>query len=327
MPLLPVLRPLLVLQNALERPSRGRTVAQRRAASSRSLLQMRTATARGPWPVRTVDHQVPVPDGEILVRSYRPAGSPEARLPVLVYLHGGAFWLGSVAEYDPLCRWYAGAVGCVVVSVDYRLAPEHRFPTAPEDSYAALLWVVAHAAELGVDPGRLGVAGFSAGGNLAAVLTLMARDRGGPAIAFQVLESPVVDLTMSQPSTVQFANGFGLTRDKMVEGYDFYLGDAAQAQEAYVSPLLADNLSGLPPAYIRTAEFDPLRDEGEAYALRLTESGVRAEVRRVPGHVHASVYLSRALPSARRALDHTAAAMRRGFAAAATGGIEDGLAG
>ena len=288
-------------------------MAQRRAASARALLQMHTVTARGSWSVRTVDHQVPVTGGEILVRSYRPAAAPETRLPVLVYLHGGAFWLGSVAEYDPLCRWYAGAVGCVVVSVDYRLAPEHRYPTAPEDSYAALLWVVEHAAELGVDPSRLGVGGFSAGGNLAAVLTLMARDRGGPAIAFQVLESPVVDLTMSQPSTVQFATGFGLTRDKMVEGYGFYLADAAQAGEAYASPLLADNLSRLPPAYIRTAEYDPLRDEGEAYALRLTESGVHAEVRRVPGHVHASVYLTRALPSARRALDQTAAAIRRGL--------------
>ena len=317
MPVLPVLRPLLALQNALQRPVEGRTVAQRRAASSRALLQMRTVTARGPWPVRTTDHQVPVPGGAIRVRSYRPAGAPDTRLPALVYLHGGAFWLGSVAEYDPLCRWYAGAVGCVVVSVDYRLAPEHRFPTAPEDCYAALLWVVEHAAELGVDPSRLGVGGFSAGGNLAAVLTLMARDRGGPVLSFQVLESPVVDLTLSQPSTVQFAAGFRLTRADLVESYGFYLDDPADAGEAYASPLLADSLNGLPPAYIRTAECDPLRDEGEAYGRRLTESGVAAEVHRVPGHLHSSVYLTRVLPSARRALDDTAAAIRRAFSAAA----------
>lgn len=317
MPVLPVLRPLLRLQDALARPIEGRTVADRRAASSRGPLQMRTVTARGPWSVRAADHRVPVAGGEIRVRSYRPARSSKALLPVLVYLHGGAFWLGSVAEYDPLCRWYAGAVGCVVVSVDYRLAPEHRYPTAAEDSYAALLWVVQHAAELGVDPRRLGVAGFSAGGNLAAVLTLMARDRGGPAIAFQALESPVLDLTMSQPSTMQYATGFGLTRDAMVEGYGFYLDDPAQAGEAYASPLLADHVGGLPPAYIRTAECDPLRDEGEAYGLRLTESSVPAEVHRVAGHIHASVYLTRVLPSARTALDQTAAAIRRGLSAVA----------
>lgn len=305
------LRPMLALTNAFERPKRDLTVAQRRTASTRGPRQMRWVTARGRGRVQTSDHTVPVAGSDIVVRIYRPAGQADTtRLAAHLYLHGGSFWLGSVAEYDPICRYYASAASCAVVSVDYRLAPEHRFPTALEDGYAALTWLVEHAAELGVDPQRISVGGFSAGAGLAAGIALLARDRGGPRIVGQLLESPVLDLTLSTDSMAEFGCGYSLTRDSLAEAYAFYLGPDGDADDPYASPLLAPDLTGLPPAYVQTCEYDPLRDEGEAYAARLAAAGVPVHQHRARGHLHGSIYLTRLLPSARAAVERTAAALR-----------------
>ncbi len=315
-----VLRPMLVLANLASASASGSgsgsgtkapgvSVAERRAASARDPLGMRTVTARGVHPVTTQDHRAPVDGAEILVRIYRAAGGPEAQ-PAHLYLHGGSFWLGSVEEYDPICRYYAAEAGCTVVSVDYRLAPEHPYPTGLEDAYAALGWLVSQAGALGVDPGRITVGGFSAGGGLAASLAMLARDRDGPDLVGQMLEAPILDLTLSTRSMTELGTGYRLTRASLVQAYGFYLPRPEQAREPYASPLLADDLAGLPPAYIQTSECDPLRDEGEAYGARLRSAGVAAVVYRVPGHLHGSIYLTRVLPSARRAVRRTAAALR-----------------
>ena len=178
MALRPVLRPLLALANATDRPASGQSVEQRRRAAARGPLTMRYVTDPGRHRVQTDDHRVAVPGGEIQVRTYRTPGSWST--PAHLYLHGGMYWLGSVSEYDPICRWYAGVTGAMVASVGYRLAPEHRYPTAVEDAYAALAWLSDQANSLGVDPTRISVGGFSAGGGLAAAVALMARDRCGP---------------------------------------------------------------------------------------------------------------------------------------------------
>jgi acetyl esterase len=321
LPLRPVLRPLLAVANALEREDTPpASIAERRAAAASGFLQMRLVTARGPRQVGTMDLLVPVEHGQIMIRIYRPVERSLAPMPTHLYLHGGSFWLDSVDVYDPICRWFAGTVDCQLVSVDYRLAPEHPYPTAIEDSYAALCWVAEHAQGLAVDLERLSVGGFSAGGNLAAVLTLMTRDRSGPAVCFQALQSPITDLTLSQPSLTEFGTGYGLTRASLVEAYGFYLSDPKQAQDPYASPLLAPDLSGLPATFISTSEFDPLRDEGEAYGRRLTAAGVPVEMYRVPGHVHSSIYLTRVLPSAREAMERPANALRRAYGLSAARG-------
>ena len=243
-----------------------------------------------------VDRVVPVDGGVITVRVYTPFG--DGPFPGYLYIHGGGFWLGTLDHFDPVCRAICLGAQCVVASVDYRLAPEYKFPTAPEDCYAALQWLAANASELNVDPNKLAVGGGSAGGNLAAVVALMARDRGGPPLVFQILEIPVVDLTMSHPSITENGEGYILTKDGMVQCVSFYLADPADATHPYASPFFADDLSGLPPALVVTAEFDPLRDEGEAYGKRLQDAGVPTEIVRMEGHIHGSLAFTKLLPSA-----------------------------
>ena len=308
----PFLRVLLWLNDKFGAEDPDKTLAERRAAEANSALSMRTLTRRPRANLVTVsDYPVPVENGEIKIRLYRSRG--DAPLPGHVFIHGGSFWKGSVDEYDPLCRWYAASVGCAVASVEYRLPPEYPYPTPPEDCYAALCWVAQNAGMLGVDASRISVGGVSAGGALAAAVTMMARDRAGPSLVFQLLEIPVTDTTLSQPSMATFATGYLLTRAELVEGYGFYLSDPAQAQEAYASPLLAKDLTGLPPAFVMTAEYDPLRDEGEAYARRLKEAGVPVRLRRYAGHLHGSIYITRWMPSARKASADACAALREAY--------------
>lgn len=260
-----------------------------------------------PVGVGSVDERlIPVQGGEITIRFYRPLGETGAN-PGFVHLHGGGFVFGSIDQlfYDFKCREICSGCDCVVASVDYRLAPAHAFPTAPEDCFAALKYVAEHALELGVDPTRLAVGGDSAGGNLAAAVALMTRDRGGPDLVLQILEIPVTDNAHpeSYPSWREFGKGYGLEDDLAELVNENYFDDVRDARDPYASPMLAHDLSGLAPAHVMTAEFDILRDSGEAYGRRLQEAGVRTTVRRHAQHVHGSAILYRTWQPARTWLD------------------------
>jgi acetyl esterase len=237
------------------------------------------------------DHAIPVAGGELRLRVYTPEG--DGPHPLFFHVHGGGFVGGSIdLVYNAAkCAHICAGTGCVVTTVEYRLAPEFPFPTAPEDCYAALLWVVEHAQELGVDPERIVVGGESAGGNLAAVLAQLARDRGGPRLALQLLEVPVADMSAGSalhPSLALYGEGFGLDRTGIDAFIDAYLPDPADRELPYASPLCAADLAGLAPAHVVTAELDPLRDGGEAYARRLEQAGVTTTVRRFEGQTHGS---------------------------------------
>ncbi len=245
------------------------------------------------------DRSIPGPAGPVPVRVYRPAGAGPA--PLVTYFHGGGWVIGDIDTHDGSCRILSRRTGAVVVSVDYRLAPEHRFPAALDDCAAATAWVAAHGGELGGDPDRLGVAGDSAGGNLAAGVTLRARHRGGPAICAQALVYPAVDFTTVRPSSVTNGEGYLLTAAAISWFAAQYLGDHDRA-DPEASPLLAD-LTGLPPAVVATAEFDPLRDEGHAYAEALGDAGVPVRLLEFPGLVHGFMGLGALSPASARATD------------------------
>ena len=260
------------------------------------------------------DLEVPGPDGPLPVRVYRPDGAA-VPAPVVVFFHGGGWVLGSIATHDATCRGLANRTGAVYVSVDYRLAPEHPYPAAPEDCYAATCWVVDHAADLGVDPGRLAVAGDSAGGNLAAVVCQMARDRSGPAIAFQLLVYPVTDLDLDRwPSMEENADGPLLTREGMDWFARHYVGTLPFTGDPYAAPIRAADLSGLPPAYVATAGHDPLRDEGAGYAEALAAAGVTVGYDNFATMIHGFVGFADVVPAAGEARDRIAAALANGLA-------------
>jgi acetyl esterase len=230
------------------------------------------------------------PNGDIPLRLY--AGTAEASQPCVVYFHGGGFVYGDLETHDAVCRAMAKVSGATVVAVDYALAPERRYPAALEDAYAAVEWVAAHAESLGVEAGRLAVAGDSAGGGLAAVVALRCRDRQGPRLAGQVLIYPVTDLSALETGSYrEFVQGYGLTRATMAWFREQYLAGPEQSREVEASPLLAEDFSRLPPALVVTAEFDPLRDEGEAYAERLQAADVPVKLTRYRGMVHGFVQL------------------------------------
>jgi acetyl esterase len=252
------------------------------------------------------DRDVPGPNGPVPVRVYRPAG--DAAKPVIVYYHGGGWVLGSLETHDGTCRRLADGADAVVVSVDYRMGPEAKFPAAVDDSYAALTWVAANAAELGADAARLVVAGDSAGGNLAAVMTQRARD-DGPAIAFQLLIYPVTDHEFTSVSMEENATGYYLTRDAMRWFYDHYLDDAAEGDDPRVSPLRAADLSGLPPAFVLTAQYDPLRDQGIAYADALRGAGNVVEMTMYEGLFHGFFSMFDLIDAGKAAFDDAIAAV------------------
>ncbi|MDC8760852.1 alpha/beta hydrolase [Janthinobacterium fluminis] len=240
----------------------------------------------------------------IRVRAYAPAGADAAvAQPALVFAHGGGWCLCSLDLYDNPCRALANATGRVVLSVDYRLAPEHPFPVPLEDFYAALCWIGEQADALGLDRGRIAVGGDSAGGNLAAAAALLARDRAGPAIERQLLLYPALDCDFSTASYGEFAEGYWLTRETMQFCWSTYLPNAEDAVSAYASPLRAASLAGLPPATVLVSEYDPLHDEGMAYAQRLREAGVEAHCERLDGIVHACIHMLGLTPHARQLFD------------------------
>jgi acetyl esterase len=260
------------------------------------------------------DRRVPVDGGDVPVRIYRPAGPTP--MPLLVYFHGGGWVIGSIETHDVTCRELADASGCMVASVDYRLAPEHRFPVAAEDCYAVTAWLAAHAAELGIDARRIAVGGDSAGGNLSAVVAQLARDRGGPALAFQLLIYPATDAACDTASHRENADGYLLTADSMTWFWGHYLGgDAAAKADPRCSPLRAKDFRGLPPALIVTAEYDPLRDEGETYGEKLRAAGVPVTITRYPGMIHGFFAMGAFLDQGRAAVDQAARALRTALAA------------
>jgi acetyl esterase len=292
----------------------GRPPLQQRSVAQARAFHVQDAPAlNGPaGPVASVqDRMVPGPAGELPVRIYAPEGEPP--FPIVVWFHGGGWVVGTLDSYDPLCRALAAAVPAVVVSVDYRLAPEHRWPAAVEDAYAATMWASRHAAELGGAQHRLAVAGDSAGGNLAAVVALGARDRGGPAIAFQLLVCPALDVAGDTGSWREFAEGLDLTAAGMRWYWDHYLGETDGAAPD-ASPARAAFLGGLPPALVIVASHDILRDEGEAYAARLADAGVAAAATRIPGVVHGFFRWRAVTPAADQALQQAAGALRTALA-------------
>jgi len=256
--------------------------------------------------------RLPGPDGEIAVRLYRPES--KSALPGLVYFHGGGFVLCNLESHDGVCRSLANAAGCAVVSVDYRLAPEHPFPAAPEDCYAVTRFVAEHGRELGIDTARIAVGGDSAGGNLTAVVSQMARDRRGPRLRLQLLVYPVTDASFDTPSYRENAEGYFLTTNMMKWFWSKYLADPADAANPYASPLRAKDLTGLPPGLCITAEFDPLRDEGEAYAARLREAGVDVATTRYDGMFHGFFGMGAMLDQAKKAVAQAAGALKKALA-------------
>ena len=243
------------------------------------------------------------------VRVYRPDG--DGPFPVAMMFHGGGWVIGDLVTADCQSREVCRGASVVVVSVDYRLAPEHRFPAAAEDCYRATAWAKQHAARFDGDASRLAVVGDSAGGNLAAVVALMARDRKGPELAFQLLVYPVTDgVNFDTASYRENGDGYLLTADSMRWFWNHYAPEAEQRQSPYASPLLADDLSKLPPALVMTAEFDPLRDEGEAYAQRLCAAGVGCDQVRYDGFIHGFFGQTRTIPAARAAMDNACSALK-----------------
>jgi acetyl esterase len=284
------------------------------AEARAALRQMIADVPRPPLPegVTTVDRTVPGVDGnEIPVRVYSPTrdGAP---VPAVLYIHGGGFVVGDLDTEHANAMSTADALGVVAVSVDYRLAPEHPFPAGVEDCYSVLTWLAAEAVSLGVDPQRIAVFGQSAGGGLAAGLALMARDRGGPALCFQVLGIPELDDRLETPSMVAFTDTPMWNRPSAERSWRYYLGEGANGETSpYAAPARAEDLSGLPPAYVSTCEYDPLRDEGIIYALRLLQAGVSVELHQFAGTFHGSTILPADV--SRRQQAEMVDALRRGL--------------
>jgi len=274
--------------------------------------ESRAALTPDPPAVESVQLRLaPGPAGPVPVRHYRPKGAAkDERLPALVYFHGGGWVIGDLDTHDVVCRTLSNAARCAVFSVEYRKAPEAPFPAAVDDSFAATRWVAAEAALLGVDAGRIWVGGDSAGGNLAAVVTLLARDAGGPAIARQLLIYPGTDQQMAFPSVDRNGDGYLLTKRAMLYFRGHYLPRQADWLDWRASPLLAKSLSGLPPAFVLTAGYDPLVDEGQAYADRLAREGVKTEYRTYPDMIHGFITMGRVLDASGAALDACAHALR-----------------
>ncbi|MGH9030991.1 MAG: alpha/beta hydrolase [Acidimicrobiia bacterium] len=261
---------------------------------------------------RTEDGTIPGPAGEIPIRVYEPTVAADPR-PVLVYFHGGGFTIGSIDTADPMSRYLARACDCIVVNVGFRLAPEHPFPGPLDDCFAALRWVAAHAAELGGDAARLAVGGDASGATYATVCTMLARDAGGPAIAFQLLLSPSTEFADKYESRIAFADDVLIPGEMVDALMDAYAPEGVDRTDWRVSPVRRPDLSGLPPGYVLASEYDFLRDEEEAYAARLAEAGVAMEYRCWPGTVHNFFSMYDHLAVAREAMGEASGALRRGL--------------
>ncbi len=282
-------------------------------AEARARMEQRPREGLRVPPVGAVeDRTIAGPGGPLRLRIYTPTGS--GPFPLLAFFHGSGFVVCSLETHDIACRNLCAGAGCVVVSVDYRLAPEHKYPAGPDDCLHATRWAAANAAGLGADPARIAVCGDSAGGNMAAVTTLRVRDEGGPPLCAQLLIYPVTDhYDAGHPSYVENAEGYGLTARGMAWYFDHYLADRAQAADPLVSPLRAPNLRGLPPALVYSAEYDVLRDEAERYAERLRAADVPVTMKRWPGMNHGFFQWVGRVDRATEANDEAAAWLRGSF--------------
>ena len=292
------------------------------AAGGRGFNEMEVAEARqaivqlfqveNPEPVAGVeDRTIPSPNGDLPIRIYTPEG--DGPLPVLVFFHGGGWVVGNLESHDATCRALTNAAGCITIAVDYRLAPEHKFPAAPEDCYEATKWAVLNVASLGGDPHRVAVGGDSAGGNLAAAVALMSGDRGAPSFAYQLLLYPVTNHAFDTESCKQNGEGYLLTKDSMVWFWDHYLENDEAGKNPYASPLLAKYVNSPPPGLVITAEFDPLRDEGEAYGKKLQDAGADITISRYDGTIHGFFSFFH-LDAQKKALAEAAEGLKAAFA-------------
>jgi acetyl esterase len=306
MPLDPEVVPLLEFFKELGMPDTA-TAQPEEMRAAMAAMPVENQTAVG----AVEDRTIPGPDTDIPLRIFRPGG--EGAFPLLVFFHGGGWVVGDLDTHDEFCRQLCVGTGSVVVSVDYRLAPEAKFPAAPEDCYAATCWAVEHAADIGADGNRLCVAGDSAGGNLAAVVSIMARDRAGPTITHQLLMYPVTDFNFETGSYRENAEGYFLSRAMMRWFWGHYLVDDSQGSDPLAAPLHA-NLTALPTATVITAEYDPLRDEGIAYAEALAEAGVRVEYRLFVGMIHGFATMPLGLTQTVTALDYMCQRIRDALA-------------
>ena len=258
---------------------------------------------------KVLNRTIPAPHGEIPIRAYTPVAGGAEPMPTMVYFHGGGWVIGNLDTHDGVCRILANESCCRVVAVDYRLSPEHKFPAAVEDAFAAVKWIEANASDMGVDANRLAVGGDSAGGALAAVVAQMAKEKGGPKLSFQMLLFPVTQIGEETTSLRDFAEGFFLETATLNWFYDHYLGDGADKSDPRISPLRAKDVSGLPPAYVMVAGFDPLHDEGVAYAEKMRDAGVDVTLDDYPDLVHDFILMQAVVPQAQEALVTAAKAL------------------
>ncbi len=308
MPLHPAVKALLDQVAAQESPSlsdQGVQMVRDGYVAARGFLSEKPDVAN------VEDRAISGPAGDIPVRIYTPAG--QGPYPILVYYHGGGWVIGSIETHDGISRAYANAAGCIVVNVDYRLAPEHKYPAAADDAFAALNWVADHAAEFDGDPSRIAVGGESAGANLAAVVAQLAREAGGPALAYQILAYPVTNLAFDTESYETNADGYFLTQESMRWFWSLYLNNESEGADPKASPLLREDVSGLAPGIVIAPEFDPLRDEGIAYGKRLQEAGVDFEVWVADGMIHEFLGMTNILPESKAAIERLAANLKTAF--------------
>ena len=308
MPLHPDARKVIEQQASQPAPETPPTPAQLRAGFAAAWRPPQDMAEVG----RAYERTVPGPGGDLRAKVFQPEG--EGPFPTLIWFHGGGWVIGSLDENEATCRILCNQTGAVVLAVDYRLAPENPFPAAAEDAYAVLRWVSEHGEEIGADGERIAISGESAGGNLAAVASLMARDRGGPKPVLQLLVSPVTAPPGDRKSYVDYAEGYFFGRASMEWFFQQYPRDEADLRNPYMLPLLAEDLTGLPPALVMTAEYEVLRDEGEEYAHRLLDAGVPCELVRYPGQIHGFfALLTEQLSVSAVAHRRASAALRKAF--------------
>ena len=308
MPLDPLLKTLLDQMGAQEAPPMWEMEP---AAARATFVALMDAVGPKDVPIGRIEtHTMPGPGGEIELRVYSPVAGGSSSLPGLLFFHGGGWVIGDLDTHDGICRILANEASVRVIAVHYRLAPDHKFPAAVDDAMAALQWVEANASTLGVDANRLAVGGDSAGGALAAVVAQQAKAKGGPKLAYQMLFFPVTQIGEETDSFRDFAEGYFLERQGLLWFYEHYLPGDADRADPRVSPLRAEDVNGLPPAYVMLAGFDPLHDEGLAYAEKLRAAGVSVTVADYPDMVHTFIYMQAVLPQAERALHAAAAALK-----------------